>query len=368
MPRIRRFHKRKRKENFWWTLQQPENDECYIEAFRMSKKSFLLLCEKLECFLKNDCVPCITPPLAIEKQVAICLYKLASCGEYRVIGDVFGVHKSTVHKYFHLVVNALIQLKTEFIKFPQVGDALLIASEFEKKSHIPNIIGAIDGTHIPILPPSQGYLDYINRKGWPSIVMQGVVDSNYMFTDVSVKLPGSTHDATVFKESGLFKNSSTLIPRHTKLINGVETPLFLIGDPAYPLLPWLIKPYTGSLNAAEESFNCHLSSARIVVENAFGRLKGRWRCLTKRIDVNPTFVPQVVLACAILHNFVEQQKESYLETWAQSALNIREFRQPQDTFSSEIIFDDNVDPKHLRNNLKNFLKDNFPLKTTYFNY
>ncbi|XP_036329886.1 protein ALP1-like [Rhagoletis pomonella] len=143
--------------------------------------------------------------------------------------------------------------------------------------------------------------------------MQGVVDSNYMFTDVSVKLPGSTHDATVFKESGLFKNSSTLIPRHTKLINGVETPLFLIGDPAYPLLPWLIKPYTGSLNAAEESFNCHLSSARIVVENAFGRLKGRWRCLTKRIDVNPTFVPQVVLACAILHNFVEQQKESYLE-------------------------------------------------------
>ncbi|XP_036340350.1 protein ALP1-like [Rhagoletis pomonella] len=198
--------------------------------------------------------------------------------------------------------------------------------------------------------------------------MQGVVDSNYMFTDVSVKLPGSTHDATVFKESGLFKNSSTLIPRHTKLINGVETPLFLIGDPAYPLLPWLIKPYTGSLNAAEESFNCHLSSARIVVENAFGRLKGRWRCLTKRIDVNPTFVPQVVLACAILHNFVEQQKESYLETWAQSALNIREFPQPQDTLSSEIIFDDNVDPKHLRNNLKNFLKDNFPLKTTYFNY
>ncbi|XP_039969846.1 protein ALP1-like [Bactrocera tryoni] len=87
--------------------------------------------------------------------------------------------------------------------------------------------------------------------------MQGVVDNNYLFTDVSVKLPGSTHDATVFKESGLFKNCSTSIPIYTKLVNNIETPLFLVWDPAYPLLPWLMKPFIGNLNAEEESFNCH---------------------------------------------------------------------------------------------------------------
>lgn len=36
------------------------------------------------------------------------------------------------------------------------------------------------GTHIPVLPPSNGYLDYINRKGWPSMVMQAIVDDKYM--------------------------------------------------------------------------------------------------------------------------------------------------------------------------------------------
>ncbi|XP_039968728.1 protein ALP1-like [Bactrocera tryoni] len=205
VPRIRSLQKRKRNDNFWWTLKQPVNEECYFEAFRMSKKSFLLLCEKLDPFLRRDCEPCVTLPLPTDKQIAICLYKLASCAEYRVVGDVFGVHKSTVHKYFHLVVSALIQLKNEMIKFPKLEEALIIANEFEKKSCIPNIIGAIDGTHVPVLPPSDGFLDFINRKGWPSIVMQGVVDNNYLFTDVSVKLPGSTHDATVFKESGLFK-------------------------------------------------------------------------------------------------------------------------------------------------------------------
>ncbi|XP_039953242.1 protein ALP1-like [Bactrocera tryoni] len=252
------------------------------------------------------------------------------------------------------------------IKFPKLEEALIIANEFEKKSCIPNIIGAIDGTHVPVLPPSDGFLDFINRKGWPSIVMQGVVDNNYLFTDVSVKLPGSTHDATVFKESGLFKNSSTRIPIYTKLVNNIETPLFLVGDPAYPLLPWLMKPFIGNLNAEEESFNCHLSSARIVVENAFGRLKGRWRCIAKRIDVDPAFVPQVVLACAILHNYVEQQKESYLEFWSQSVQEDIHYPQPQDTITSEMISERNIHPKDLRNNIKNWLKDNYPLRTSHF--
>ena len=70
---------------------------------------------------------------------------MASCAEYRVVGNVFGVHKSTVHKYFHRVVNAIIQVKEDYIKFPKIDEALLIASEFEEKSHIPNIIGAVDG-------------------------------------------------------------------------------------------------------------------------------------------------------------------------------------------------------------------------------
>lgn len=58
----------------------------------------------------------------------------------------------------------------------------------------------------------------------------------------------------------------------------MNVPYMIVDDPAYPMLPWLIKGYPGTgLSAEEESFNVHLSSARIFVEIAFGRLKARWR-------------------------------------------------------------------------------------------
>ena len=50
---------------------------------------------------------------------------------------------------------------------------------------------------------------------------------------------------------------------------------------------WLVKPFNfnSSLTAKQKHFNYRLSRARIVVENAFGRLKARWRRLMKRNDM-----------------------------------------------------------------------------------
>ena len=42
---------------------------------------------------------------------------------------------------------------------------------------VPQVHGAIDGTHVPIRPPAEGCRDFVNRKGWPSIVvLQALVD------------------------------------------------------------------------------------------------------------------------------------------------------------------------------------------------
>ena len=97
--------------------------------------------------------------------------------------------------------------------------------------------------------------------------------------------PGKVHDARVFSNSTLYQRgqAGTLLPAWTRQIGLIQVPLCILGDPAYPALTWLMKAYPEQQNMTvrQINYNYRLSRARMVVENAFGRLKGRWRCLLK---------------------------------------------------------------------------------------
>lgn len=179
--RYKRIWMKDRSEDHWNRIVLGRySDADWLEDFRMSKGSFVQLCKQLFNELKPK--PAFLQsrkPLSVEKQVAIALYKLASCAEYRVVGAVFGVHKSTVKKCLYKVVTAINKVIAPIvICMPTETEAKYIATQFEKKSHIPQIIGCIDGTHIPILAPEDGYRDYVNRKGWPSYNVQAIVNHN----------------------------------------------------------------------------------------------------------------------------------------------------------------------------------------------
>lgn len=142
--------------------------------------------------------------------------------------------------------------------------------------------GEVHGTHIPVISPEDFPADYYNRKGWHSIIMQGMVNHLGQFMDVYIGWPGRVHDARVFANSALYRKGQDgqLLPNWTESISGVDTPLVILGDPAYLLLSWLMKafPNNGRLSRQQKMFKYRLSHARVVVEHAYGRLKGRWRC------------------------------------------------------------------------------------------
>ena len=52
----------------------------------------------------------------------------------------------------------------------------------------------------------------------------------------------------------------------------------------------------------------------MVVENAFGRLKGRWRCLLKRLDIQVKNTTTVVGTCVVLHNICETFGDHFWKT------------------------------------------------------
>lgn len=91
-------------------------------------------------------------------------------------------------------------------------------------------------------------------------------------------------------------------------------PVVLLGDSAYPLSTWLMKPYPegAGVTPHQLKFNHILSSCRMAVERAFGRLKIRFRCLLKLNESHITFISQIVSACCVLHNFLDVNNEEFL--------------------------------------------------------
>ena len=291
----------------------------WIENFRMSHATFLYVCNELRpCIEKSDtrmrrCIP-------TERRVALALWFLGTNADYRTIGHLFGISKASVCLTIKDVCAAIVDvLLPRYIKWPTGESLKTVIQGFEEKNGFPQCAGAVDGTHIPIVSPQHCPADYYNRKGWHSVIMQGVVDYRGLFTDVYVGWPGRVHDARVFSNSALSHkgNNGTLFPGWKKRIAGKEVPIVVLGDPAYPLLPWLMKafPDNGRLTQQQKTFNFRLSSARVVVEHAYGRLKGRWRCLLKRLDISVEDVPIVVAACCVLHNICEKNGDRFDEEW-----------------------------------------------------
>ncbi|VEN48856.1 unnamed protein product [Callosobruchus maculatus] len=361
-PRHRSCWMKKRSDD-WWTriVKKHFTEDDWLENFRVTPDTFHFICERLRPYLQPK-EKYVRTSATVEKKVAITLYKLASCAEYRIVANQFGIHKSSVHVYVYDVINAIYaEFGTEYLSMPNELEAEEVSQGFESMCGLPNVIGAIDGTHIPILPPKDGYRDFINRKGWPSYNVLAVVDNSYRFRYVTCKHPGCTHDAKVLKDSSLYNTAKEFIPNRTKTIDDKQIPLYLLGDPAYPLLPWLMKGYKGQRTPEEESFNVYLSQGRVVVENAFGRLKARFRCLTKRVDISYKFVPKVIGACMILNNIIECRKEKFVQSWL-TAVAEAEIAFPQPRGQSTRDFD-SLEAGIIRDTLKTYMT-RYPLRSS----
>ena len=129
---------------------------------------------------------------------------------------------------------------------------------------------------------------------------------------------------------------------------------FILEDDAFPLKPWLMKPYSRrGMYLNQRVFNYRLSRGRRVVENAFGILTSGFHIFQRLMQQEPPVVVRVVMACLVLHNL----------------LRMRYPTGQQDDFGAEvqppIVLEGNDIPYEGRNPLKaaktqrNILRDYF---------
>ena len=83
-----------------------------------------------------------------------------------------------------------------------------------------------------------------------------------------------------------------------------QVPLLTIGDCAFPQYPWLVKGYFEAPNLSlQQKYIKRLCSARVVMEDCYGMLNGRWGTLYKKTECHLCNLKYVIMASIMLHNF-----------------------------------------------------------------
>lgn len=139
----------------------------------------------------------------------------------------------------------------------------------------------------------------IDRKKFPSIILQGTCDHLKRLTDCFIGFPGSVHDAHVFENSDLKKRI-----KHNPLLM-VPKGSYLVGDAAYKLESYMMTPYKdmGHFTVEQRRYNYAQSVTRNVIERAFALLKGRFPRL-KLVEIKDlNHLCSYILAMCTLHNF-----------------------------------------------------------------
>ena len=178
----------------------------------------------------------------------------------------------------------------------------------EELWQFPYCWSALDGCHIPIQCPKGGLeanKEYHNFKNFYSVVLMGMVDAKYRFVWGSCGYPGNSHDSIILQSTDLWAEikQGNVVPQIAERVGGVDVPPVVLGDSAFPIQSWLMKPFTNAvLTPKQRYFNYRLSRARMVTEGAYGQLKGRWRVLHRRCESSPENVTLTALACIVLHN------------------------------------------------------------------
>jgi len=137
-----------------------------------------------------------------------------------------------------------------------------------------------------------------------------VSDANCCFSIVDIGAEGRRSDAGVFASSNLahlLDTSSLQLPSARHLDNSaIKFPYVLVGDEAFPLSSYMMRPYPRSRNLSitQKIFNYRLSRARRSVECAFGILAARWRIFRRPIIAHVSTAKIAVQAATAIHNFV----------------------------------------------------------------
>ncbi|XP_066592967.1 uncharacterized protein [Prorops nasuta] len=281
--------------------------------FRMTKSQLEEILIIIAPYISKKTV--VREPISAAERLCLTLRFLASGDSMTSISYQYLIGLTTVSHIIDETCDAIWMCFQEKVlpSTLEKNDWLNIAKNFEKKWDFNHCIGAIDGKHVLIQCPDNAGSSYFNYKKTHSIVLLAICDADYIFTYVDIGAFGRRSDSGIFRSSivgNKFNNKEMNLPDPEPLtVDGPPLPYVLVGDEAFPLTDYLLRPYSakGVLTSSKTVFNYRLSRSRKVIENSFGILVSRWRVLKRPIICKVEKAENIVKAIICLHNFLRKQ-------------------------------------------------------------
>ena len=282
----------------------------FRQAFRMNKDTFLFILNRIQnhqVFQNNS----YNKQQPVWIQLLVALERFGFDGNSCSVGKVarsLGIGNGTVVLYTTRVIEAILSIHDEMIKWPSRNEKKRTSRYFKEQHQFEGCIGIVDGTFVNLCQkPTVDPETYWSRKQKYSMNVQIVCNERREIIFYQVGYPGSCNDAYCFRNSDLSINPERYF----------STGEYMLADGGYTLNSRTLIPYklpTGD----QVDFNSKLSSARILVEHVMGLLKGRWSSLRGlRVQIHKkedtVKVNQWIVACLILHNMVLKFNDNWEE-------------------------------------------------------
>ncbi|KAG8486322.1 hypothetical protein CXB51_019667 [Gossypium anomalum] len=245
-----------------------------------------------------------TKSVNIREQVVIFLHIIGHNVRFRVIGSRYYRSTETIHRYFRVVLRAILKLYKVVIRLPDESTPSEIRNNARFYPYFKYCIGALDGTYVRASVPLSIQGRFRSRRGGTTQNVLDAITFDLKFSYVLAGWEGSAHDSCIL-------NDTLSRPRGLRISEGK----YYLADAGYGIRNGYITSYRGvryhlkefsaqGPENAKELFNLRHSSLRITIKHVFWILKKRFRVLDTEPFWNFQTQVDIVLAYCIIHNHI----------------------------------------------------------------
>ncbi|XP_071918197.1 uncharacterized protein [Coffea arabica] len=293
IPKPPHVNRERAREDYMDSILYGSSSYC-IDQIRMDQTTFFQLLNTLT--IRGLLQPTIH--MSVREQLLMFLQIVGYNLRFRVVGGYLYRSTETIHRYFSIVLDAILKLYPDLIQLPNGATPREIRNSRRYYPWFADCVGAIDGTHVVASVPLEIQGKFRGRKGYPTQNVLAAISFDLKFSYVLAGWEGSAHDSRVLEDA-------LTRPRGLQVLQDAGYGIRNGFIPPYSGVRYHLKEYDDNPPQNEkELFNLRHSSLRTTIERGFGVLKKRF----KVVDNDPfwDFKTQVdvILACCIIHNHI----------------------------------------------------------------